>query len=330
MAGVGLIVFNPCFPREWDDFAIVTGILLIAIVLIIGSALAFMRLCGLIIKVMAWWTTCLKRSFRSTDALLDEAIRLEQHGEWDKAIKLCERVARKSVSENATHATNCIVRLHDHRNRRQSLFHMGRHRRDRKLPRFWDSSARRSGLSAHCNDCADPRTHRNCHNSLEDSQIGEGPDRSSVLPCLEDVPRACRRPNDHHPDRGAHLRGIDSLCGRPRRTHSVETRLPTPNPASRGFDLNPDNLPAGLEAEHQEVLDIQAAIKACQDNLTALCARLTPLAATAQDTAPAKTHDNGRRLVRQALRHEQHGDWDEAIALYEQAAKKWPEQATFP
>ena len=34
-------------------------------------------------------------------------------------------------------------------------------------------------------------------------------------------------------------------------------------------------------------------------------------------------------LFDKALRHEQHGEWDEAIALYEQAAKKWPEQAAF-
>ena len=48
---------------------------------------------------------------------------------------------------------------------------------------------------------------------------------------------------------------------------------------------------------------------------------------------PAADHPGETRemdaLFDEALRHEQHGDWNQAIALYEQAAKKWPEQATF-
>lgn len=42
-----------------------------------------------------------------------------------------------------------------------------------------------------------------------------------------------------------------------------------------------------------------------------------------------ETNEEMDALFDKALRHEQRGDWDKAIALYEQAAKKWPEQATF-
>jgi len=45
-----------------------------------------------------------------TEALFDEAIRLEQHGEWAKAIALYEQAADK-WPEQATYARNCVARL---------------------------------------------------------------------------------------------------------------------------------------------------------------------------------------------------------------------------